>query len=51
MAGGRRVEVDYGRALVTRDGVVVYMAPGGIPIWFDYESVTAIAGDAADASA
>lgn len=51
MVGGRRVEVDHARALVTRDGVAVYIAPGGIPIWFDHESVTAIVGETADVSA
>ena len=51
MVGGRRFEVDHARALVTRDGVAVYIAPGGIPIWFDHESVTAIIGDTASASA
>jgi hypothetical protein len=51
MVGGRRVEVDHARALVTRDGVAVYIAPGGIPVWFDHESVTAIVGDTANASA
>jgi hypothetical protein len=35
----------------SRDGVAVFLAPGGIPIWFDYESVTAILGDTAEASA
>ena len=50
MVGGRRVEVDHARALVTRDGVAVYIAPGGIPIWFDNESVTAIIGDTAETS-
>jgi hypothetical protein len=42
MVGGRRVEVDHPRALVSRDGVAVYIAPGGVPIWFDHESVTAM---------
>lgn len=51
MVGGRRFEVDHSRALVSRDGVAVYLAPGGIPIWFDHESVTAIVGDTASASA
>ena len=51
MVGGRRVEVDHAPALVSRDGVAVYLAPGGIPIWFDHESVTAIIGDVAGASA
>jgi hypothetical protein len=30
---------------------MVFLAPGGIPIWFDRESVTAILGDTAEASA
>ena len=51
MAGGRRVEVDHPRALVSRDGVAVFIAPGGIPVWFDHESVTAIVGDIAEPSA
>ncbi len=51
MVGGRRVEVDHPRALVSRDGVAVYIARGGIPTWFDHDSVTAIVGDTADASA
>jgi hypothetical protein len=50
LAGGRRFEVDHARALVQRDGVAVFLAPGGIPIWFDRESVVAIVGDTASAS-
>lgn len=50
LVGGRRFEVDHARALVARDGVAVYIAPGGIPIWFDHESVTAIISDTAEAS-
>ena len=42
--GGRRFEVDHPGALVVRDGVAVFLAPGGIPIWFDRESVTQIVG-------
>lgn len=42
--GGRRFEVDRGAALVVRDGVAVFLAPGGIPIWFDHESVNQIIG-------
>lgn len=51
LVGGRRVEVDHPRALVSRDGVAVYIAPGGIPVWFNHDSVTAIVGDTADSSA
>jgi len=34
--------------MVVRDGVAVYLKPGGIPVWFDHESVTRIVGDIAD---
>jgi len=40
--GGRRFEIDHPGALVTRDGVAVFIAPGGIPIWFDHDSVNQI---------
>jgi hypothetical protein len=42
--GGRRLEIDHPGALVVRDGVAVFIAPGGIPIWFDHEGVTQIVG-------
>jgi hypothetical protein len=47
--GGGRFEVDHPRALVVRDGVAVFLAPGGVPIWFDHETVTQIAGSPASA--
>lgn len=40
-----RFEVDHPRAMVVRDGVAVYLRPGGVPVWFDHESVTRIDGD------
>lgn len=42
--GGKRFEVDRSRALVVRDGVAVFLAPGGVPIWFDHDSVNQIIG-------
>jgi hypothetical protein len=42
--GGRRFEIDHPGALVVRDGVAVFIAPGGIPIWFGHESVNQIVG-------
>jgi hypothetical protein len=42
--GGRRFEVDHPGALVVRDGVAVFLAPGGVPIWFDHENVNQILG-------
>jgi hypothetical protein len=37
--------------VVERDGVAVFLAPGGVPIWFDHDSVLSIIGDTAGASA
>ena len=42
--GGFRFEVDHPGAMVVRDGVAVFLAPGGIPVWFDHESVNQIVG-------
>jgi hypothetical protein len=40
LVGGHRFEVDHPGALVVRDGVAVFISPGGIPVLFDHESVT-----------
>ena len=40
--GGRQFEVDSPMALVVRDGVAVFVAPGGVPILFDHDSVNQI---------
>jgi hypothetical protein len=42
--GGKRFEVDHPGALVVRDGVAVFLAPGGKPIWFDHGNVNQIIG-------
>jgi hypothetical protein len=42
--GGQRFEIDHPRATVVRDGVAVFLAPGGVPIWFDHDSVNQIIG-------
>jgi len=42
--GGSRFEIDHPGAVVVRDGVAVFLAPGGVPIWFDHESVNQIIG-------
>ncbi len=42
--GGQRFEVDLPGAIVVRDGVAVFLAPGGVPIWFDHDSVNQIIG-------
>lgn len=46
--GGQRFEVDHSHALVVRDGVAVFLAPGGTPIWFDHDSVNQILGTGAN---
>ena len=44
LIGGRRFEVDQGRALVVRDGADVFISPGGVPVLFDHDSVNPIRG-------
>ena len=39
---GRKFEVDHPTALTFRNGVAVCLAPGGIPIIFDHESINRI---------
>ena len=51
LVGGHQFEVDHPLAMVVRDGVAIYLKPGGIPVWFDHDSVTQIVGDIADKSA
>lgn len=45
LVNGDRVEVDHPTALVMRDGVAVYVAPGGAPVIFDHEGVSQFVGD------
>ncbi|MGH7174681.1 MAG: hypothetical protein ACRELF_08070 [Gemmataceae bacterium] len=45
LVNGDRFEVDHPQALVVRDGVAIYVAPGGIPIIFDHEGVNQFIGD------
>ncbi len=47
---GKQIEVDHPNALVVRDGVAVYVAPGGIPVLFDHDSVSQIIGSLANNS-
>ena len=42
--GGKRFEIDSPLALIVRDGVGVFLEPGGAPIWFDHDSVNQIIG-------
>ena len=39
---GQRLEVDHPRAVSSRGGYAVFITPGGVPIFFDHESVNQI---------
>ena len=45
LVNGHCYEVDHADAFVIRDGVAIYVAPGGIPVIFDHEGVSEIVGD------
>ena len=45
LVNGDRFEVDFPDALVVRDGVAIYVGPGGVPVIFDYEGVSQFVGD------
>ena len=49
--GGMQFKVDLPGALVVRDGVAVFLAPGGGPIWFDHNSVNQIIGSPRESTA
>ena len=48
LISGRQFEVDHPGAMVHRDGVAIYVAPGGVPTIFDHEGVEHFVGDLAD---
>ena len=48
--GGEQFEVDFPGALSWRDGVAVFLAPRGIPVLFDHESVNKIMAAPANTS-
>jgi hypothetical protein len=50
MVNGDRLEVDFPNAIAFRDGTALYIAPGGIPVWFDHEGVSQVIGDLAGQS-
>lgn len=45
LVSGDRFEVDFPDALVFRDGVAVFIGPGGVPVLFDHESVSQLIGE------
>jgi hypothetical protein len=48
LVNGDRFEVDRPDALVVRDGVALFVGPGGVPVVFDHEGVSQVAGDLAE---
>ncbi len=48
LVNGERLEVDYPDALVVRDGVAIFVGPGGVPAIFDREGVAQVVGDLAN---
>jgi hypothetical protein len=48
MVNGDRLEVDHPDALAVRDGVALYVGPGGVPVIFDHEGVSQVVGDLAE---
>ena len=45
LANGNRFEVDRADVLVVRDGMAIFVAPGGALVVFDHEAVSQIEGD------
>lgn len=45
LVNGDRFDVDHPGALVIRDGVAVFIGPGGVPVLFDHEGVSQFISD------
>jgi hypothetical protein len=50
MVNGDRLEVDFPDGLALREGMALYLAPGGVPVRFDHEGVSSVIGDLAGQS-
>lgn len=48
LISGKQFEVDHARALVHRDGVAIFVGPGGVPVVFDHEGVEHFVGELAE---
>ena len=48
LVSGERLEVDHPDAVAVRDGVALFVVPGGIPAFFDHEGVAQVIGDLAN---
>jgi hypothetical protein len=51
LVSGDRFQVDHPEALIVRDGVAVFVARGGAPVFFDHESVSQFIGESRRKSA
>lgn len=47
LVNGERLEVVHPDALAVRDGVGLFVGPGGVPAVFDHEGVAQVFGDLA----
>lgn len=45
LVSGDRFEVDFPDALGSRDGVAIFIGPGGVPVLFDHQSVSQFIGE------
>jgi len=50
MVNGDRLEVDHPDAIVVREGVGVFVGPGGVLVILDHEGVSQVIGDLAGRS-
>ena len=48
LVNGDRLEVDHPDALAVRDGVALFVGPGGVPAILDHEGVAQVIGDLAN---
>jgi len=48
MVNGDRLEVDHPDALALRDGVGLFVGPGGVPVVFEHEGVSQVISDLAE---
>ena len=51
LISGKQFEVDHPGALVHREGVAIFVGPGGVPVVFDHEGVEHFFGDLAERTA
>jgi hypothetical protein len=47
LGSAARFEIDHPGALIFRDGVAVFLGPGGVPVIFDHEGVEQFVADLA----